>query len=543
MKNNILSILAIICLYSVSHGQNLPMSQDSLAGSNHAGRNWWDLQHYSLAITPNIKEHTLTGTVTISYKVLSEGDKMMIDLQPPLKIYKVFSGNKRISYTNDGRFWWIAKDGKGKVGQLDEVTIFYEGTPRAAVKPPWDGGLDWNHDAQDRPWISTACQGIGASIWWPCKDIQSDEPDKGVDMFYTVPSELSAIANGKLISVTDSKNGGHTWHWQVTQPINNYNVSMNIGHYEKIQDTFHGKKGDLDVEFYVLDYNLDKGKKLFPEIFSMLSCFEEKVGPYPFYEDGYKMIETAHLGMEHQSGVAYGNNFQRGYKGSDRSETGIGLRWDFILVHESGHEWFGNSITTEDVNDAWIHEGFTTYMETIYTECLSGKEDAQKYVIGQRHIITNRKPIINQYGVNYDAPGDIYDKGASLIHTIRTIMDDDKKFYGILQGMARKYYHSIVTSSEIEDYWIKSSGLNLKPIFDQYLRTTMIPTLDYTINGDAMTLHWTNVVKGLKMPVILFLKDGSPVRINVSEDPVSIKLNSAFDHWDPNIYCVYKEEK
>ena len=543
MKNIILSLLCLLMLIDSSFGQSPAISPDSLAGSNHAGRNWWDVQHYNLAIIPAIQDSTLTGTVTITYKVLSEGAGMMIDLQAPLKIYKVLSGNQKVSYRHDGRFWWIAKDGKGKVGSTDAITIFYEGKPRVAVKPPWDGGIDWNHDAKGRPWISTACQGICASIWWPCKDIQSDEPEQGADLFYTIPADLSAIANGKLVSVTDTKNGKRTWHWRVTQPINNYNISMNIGHYEKIQDTFHGKQGNLDVEFFVLDYNLEKGKKLFPEIFSMLNCFEEKVGPYPFYEDGYKMIETAHLGMEHQSGIAYGNNFQRGYKGTDRSKTGVGLTWDFILVHESGHEWFGNSITTEDVNDGWIHEGFTTYMETIYTECLSGKEDAQKYVIGQRHIITNHKPMINQYGVNYDAPGDIYDKGASLIHTIRTIIDDDKKFYAILQGKARKYYHSIVKSNDIEDYWILSTGFNLKPIFDQYLRTTMIPTLTYTINDDAMTLRWTNVVKGFKMPVILFLKDGSPVRINVSEDPVSVKLSSPFGHWDPNIYCVYKEEK
>lgn len=521
----------------------MPTSMDSLAGSNHSGRNWWDVMHYTLRVVPDIENKSLQGQVRIKYKVTSEGKQMMIDLQRPLVISKIVSGKENVPYEQKGRFCFIGKNGKGRVGQLDSIDIYYSGKPKIAVRPPWDGGIDWNQDEKGRPWVSTACQGIGASIWWPCKDIQSDEPDNGVDMYYTIPDELSAIANGKLIDKKPGGKGLTTWHWRVTQPISNYNVSMNIGYYSDIFQDFTGQKGNLKVEFYVLDYNVDKGKKLFPEIISMLQCFEEKVGPYPFYEDGYKMIETAHLGMEHQSGIAYGNKFLRGYKGSDRSETGVGLGWDFILIHESGHEWFGNSITSADINDGWIHEGFTTYMETIYTECLSGLDAAQKYVIGQRHIISNKVPLINQYGVNFDAPGDIYDKGASLIHTIRTIMDDDRKFYQVLQAMAKKYYHSTVTSEEVENFWIQQTGLPLKPIFDQYLRTTQIPTLEYTDNGTSMTLRWTNVIPDFEMPCLLLLKDGGRKWVKVTEHPVSIKLDTAFDRWDPNMYCHYKEIK
>jgi len=545
MKQTIAFALLFLSLPFLADAQetDLPRSRDSLAGSDHAGRNWWDLQHYTIDITPDIAGKSLSGSVKIVYKVLSPGEKMMIDLQQPLKITRITGGGRDIPFTADDRFWWLDHNGKGKVGTLDSIQIFYEGKPREAVNPPWDGGLIWKKDNEGRPWITTACQGIGASIWWPCKDIQSDEPDRGVDILFTVPEELTAVSNGKLAGISDVGDHLKKWHWRVTQPINNYSIAMNLAHYTLISDVYEGKKGKLDVGFYVLDYNLEKGKKLFPEIMTMLQCFEDRIGPYPFYEDGYKMVETSHLGMEHQSGIAYGNKFLRGYLGSDRSRTGVGLGWDFILVHESGHEWFGNSITALDINDNWIHEGFTTYLETIYTECVAGKEAARKYLIGQRHIISNKQPLINDYGVNYDAPGDIYDKGASLIHTIRTLIDDDPKFFRILQALNEKYYHSIVTTKDIEDFLTRQSGLRLQPVFDQYLRTTQIPVLEYTVHDKTMTLQWTNVIKGFKMPVLMILKDGSRKWITASEYPVSVRLGGSFDSWDPNIYCTYKEVK
>ena len=513
---------------------------DSLAGSNHAGRNWWDLQHYTLDIIPDIESKSLSGKVSILYKITGKGEVMMIDLQEPLQITKVESNGKEIKFSHQGRFWWIDKSDGGKTGSADSILITYEGMPRKAVNAPWDGGLVWSKDEKGRPYVSTACQGIGASIWWPCKDTQEDEPDTGVDLYFTVDNDLTAASNGKLIS---SQNIGQKkkWHWKVTQPINNYDVTMNIAHYALIEDKYKGVKGELDVKFYVLDYNLEKGKKLFPEIITMLSCFENRVGPYPFYEDGYKMIETSFLGMEHQSGIAYGNKYLRGYLGADRSKSGFGLLWDFILVHESGHEWYGNSITARDVNDSWIHEGFTTYMETIYTECVSGKEAAEKYVIGQRKIITNREPMIGAYGVNNGAPGDIYDKGASLIHTIRTIMDDDVLFFEMIREMNKKYYHSQVSSAEIESFMIKKSGLDLSSVFDQYLRKSNIPVLEYTSENGVMTVRWTKVVDNFKMPVRAIMKDGSAKWIKVTEQPVSLRLKGEFDRWDENVYCEVKK--
>ena len=245
--------------------------------------------------------------------------------------------------------------------------------------------------------------------------------------------------------------------------------------------------------------------------------------------------------MEHQSGIAYGNKYMRGYLGSDRSKSGFGLLWDFILVHESGHEWFGNSITAKDFNDNWIHEGFTTYLETVYTECISGKEAAQKYVIGQRKIIAGKEPLIGPYGVNHDAPGDIYDKGANLIHTIRTLMDDDAKFFEMIREMNKIFYHKTVTSADIEKFMIKKSGLDLSTVFDQYLRKSNIPVLEYTSENGVMTVKWTKVVDNFKMPVRAIMKDGSAKWIKVTEQPVSLRLKGEFDRWDENVYCEYKK--
>ncbi len=466
---------------------------------------------------------------------------MLIDLQAPMRIINIISNGRQIPYKQDGRFWWIEKSGVNIAGSLDSLEIQFDGCPKSAKNAPWDGGVVWTKDEKGRTLVGTACQGIGASIWWPCKDLQSDEPDNGADLNFTVNDDLTVVSNGQLISSVAKKDNKKQWHWRVTQPINNYDITMNIGHYVKIEDQYKGVNGILAESFYVLDYNLEKGKTLFPEINLMLACFESRVGPYPFYEDGYKMIETSFLGMEHQSGIAYGNKFKRGYLGSDRSSSGYGLLWDFILVHESGHEWFGNSVTSKDINDGWIHEGFTTYLETIYTECISGKEAAEKYVIGQRKQISNKTPMISKYGVRTNAPTDIYDKGANLIHTIRTLMDDDEKFFKMMQAISKKYYHGFVSSAELEKFIARESKLHLEPVFDQYLRTTQIPTLQYTFINNMMTVAWTKVVDNFKMPVLLITKDGERKWVTATDKPVSFKLNSEFDRWDENIYCEYKK--
>lgn len=518
---------------------NLLTYNDTLKGSNNEGRKWWDIDHYTLRISLDIKLRDIAGEVTIRYKNIGQGDWMMIDLQEPLLITGVFDGSGNVPFRKEADYWSVQKE-SGAIGTIDSVTIKYAGKPHIAKNPPWDGGIDWSEDELGRPFISTACQGIGSSIWWPCKDLQLDEPDAGADMYFTMDQSLVVASNGRLIGVKQNSDNQKTWHWRVVNPINIYNIALNAGHYVHLADTMMGEKGALTYEFYVLDYNREKGQTYMGEIKSMLECFESKLGPYPFYEDGYKMIETSHLGMEHQSGIAYGNKFMRGYLGDDRSDSGYGLHWDFILIHESGHEWFGNSITAVDINDNWIHEGFTTYTETIYTECLDGKEAAAQYVIGQRALIDNEKPLINDYHVHFRPPGDIYDKGANLVHLIRTIMDDDDKFYAMLREMNRKFYHSVVSSAEIEQFINEFSGYNFDKIFDQYLRSRDIPQLIYQYQNGKVSYHWENVVPGFKMPVRLQLESGETRLIEVKSKRKKIRLNSKPAGWDQNIYSTFK---
>ena len=363
----------------------------------------------------------------------------------------------------------------------------------------------WRNDTLGRPLLGTACQGTGASVWWPCKDHQSDEPDSGVTVHLIAPDSLVAVSNGRLQNILPQANGYKMWNWNLKNPINNYDVTMNIGKYVSWSDTLMGEGGQLDLQYWVLDYNLEKAKKQFEQVKPMLHSHEYWFGKYPFYEDGYKLIETSFLGMEHQSGVAYGNRYQNGYLGRDLSGTGQGLKWDFIIVHESGHEWFGNNITTKDIADMWVHEGFTNYCEVLYIETIFGKEAAQEYCLGIRKKIKNDIPIIGNYGVNNEGSGDMYNKAANMINMIRYIMQDDNKFRSLLRGLNTDFYHQTVTTQQIEQYINEKSGLNLNQIFDQYLRTIQIPVLEYYFNSKNRKLyyHWTNCIKGFNLPLIL----------------------------------------
>ncbi|HET9433941.1 MAG TPA: M1 family metallopeptidase, partial [Chitinophagaceae bacterium] len=372
--------------------------------------------------------------------------------------------------------------------------------PREAIRPPWDGGWIFKNDAKGRSWMSVACQGLGASVWYPCKDYQGDEPDSGANLTIQIPDSLVAVANGLLKKRVSSEKIS-SWTWEVKNPINNYNIIPYIGNYVNWKETYNGEKGNLDCSYWVIDYNLEKAKEQFKQASMTLKAFEHWFGPYPFYEDGFKLVESPHLGMEHQSAVAYGNGFKNGYRGRDLSESGWGLKWDFIIVHEVGHEWFGNNITTKDIADMWVHEGFTNYSETLFTEYYYGKEAGSDYCIGTRKLIQNEKPIIGPYGVNQEGSGDMYYKGGNMLHTIRQVINDDEKFRSLLRGLNSTFYHKVVTTQEIESYMSKQSGKDLSKIFDQYLRTTMIPVLEYKMSGDNMSCRWANCVKGFNMPV------------------------------------------
>lgn len=541
-------IVAVFCLmfifFSASFAQHFTHA-DTLRGSNGAGRAWWNATKYDLHVKFNLEDSTIIGYNIIDFKVLDKGQKMQIDLQEPMIIdsiiYSMQDIKRKIKSTD------IAKDGNAyfipakyfSVPNTNfpygSIYIYYHGKPKISKKAPWDGGIVWARDKQHNPWISIACQGLGASIWYPCKDYQGDEPDSA-EMHITAPSDLISISNGRLRSKIDNNDGTSTYTWAVVNPINNYDFIPYIGKYTHFGEIYKGEKGNLTMDYWVLDSNLAKAKKQFKEVPRMMKAFEYWFGPYPFYQDGYKLIDAPYLGMEHQSAVAYGNGYQNGYHGMDLSGTGVGMKWDFIIVHESGHEWFGNNITSKDIADSWIHEGFTNYSETLFTEYWFGKKAATQYIVGIRKNIENKEPIISPYGVNADGPIDIYYKAGNMLHTIRQIINNDTIFRNILRGLNKTFYHQTVTSKQIENYISKKSGINFSKVFDQYLRTIKIPTLEYSIKNGMLSYRWTNVVPGFNMPAKIYNEKGKPLFIYPKEKMQQLKMNITELKPDENFY-------
>src|SRR5438105_8886333 len=385
-----------------------------------------------------------------------------------------------------------------RTGARKTISVYYHGKPTVAVRPPWDGGFVWARDSLARRWIVTADEGLGASVWWPNKDLLSDEPDSQ-RVAITVPDSLYDASNGRLRSTTTNSDSSVTYEWFVSNPINNYDVAVNAGRYAHFSDVYEGEKGKLTLDFYPLDYHADTARRQFQQVVPLMRCFEHWFGPYPWYADGYKLVETPHLGMEHQSAVAYGNHYLNGYLGRDLSGTGLGLQWDFIIVHESDHEWWGNNISAQDHADMWLHESFANYAEGIYTECRLGKSAGAAYMIGARRGVRNDKPIVPAFGVNAQGSGDMYPKGGNMLHTIRTIIDDDAKWRDILRGLNKTFYHQTVTGKQVEDYISREAGIGLSKVFAQYLSTTKIPVFEHRVQvaergGGMLSYHWANVV-------------------------------------------------
>jgi aminopeptidase N len=430
-----------------------------------------------------------------------------------------------------------------KTGSKESVQVFYSGKPRLAKRPPWDGGVQWVPDGKGNTIISTSCQGLGSSVWWPCKDHMYDEPDSML-ISVTVPANLKNISNGVLRNVVDNGNNTKTFNWFVGNPINNYGVNMNVANYESWDEIFKGEKGDLKLSYYVLPENLEKAKVQFKQVPMMLKAFEHWFGPYPFYEDGYKLVEVPYLGMEHQSSVTYGNGYKNGYLGRDLSGTGWGLKWDFIIIHESGHEWFANNITYKDVADMWVHESFTNYSENLFTEFYFGKEAGADYVIGTRKVIANDSPIVGPYGVNQEGSKDMYYKGGNMLHTIRQVVNNDEKWRQILRGLNKTFYHQTVDGSQIEAYVSSNAGRDISKIFDQYLRDTRIPVLEYQIKNNAVQYRWSNVVEGFDMPVKVQVGNAKPQFLYPSGEWKSLKTKGETKLTvDRNFYIESKEVK
>ncbi|WP_291104207.1 MULTISPECIES: M1 family metallopeptidase [unclassified Flavobacterium] len=495
------SIVFIAFFISVGvKAQEIFTHQDTLRGSITKERAWWDVKYYHLDVKVNPADSTISGSNTIRYQVLKEYNRMQIDLQNPMEIYKVIQDGNELKYKRDGNAFFIELVAPQKPGDIKELAVFYGGKPKIAVNPPWDGGITWKKDKNGKPFIASSCQGLGASVWWPNKDHMYDEVD---DMLISVnvPKNLMDVSNGRLQSVVDLKDGTRTFTWYVSNPINNYGVNINIGDYVSFSEKYQGEKGELDCDYYVLRDNLAAAKIQFKDVPRMLKAFEHWFGPYPFYEDSYKLVEAPYLGMEHQSCITYGNGFKNGYKGTDLSGTGWGLKFDFIIVHESGHEWFANNITYKDIADMWIHESFTNYSESLFVEYYYGKEAGNAYVRGTRKKIKNDKPIIGKYNVNNEGSGDMYYKGGNMLHTLRQIVNDDEKWRTILRGLNSTFYHQTVTTKQIEDFLSKAVGLDLTPFFDQYLRDIRIPTFEYYFKNNNLAYRWTNCVPGFNMPV------------------------------------------
>lgn len=539
--------LAGICLLFVSiasFAQKKTFTHaDTLRGSITPERAWWDLNYYHLSTKPNANDSTLTGSTVIGYKVLKPYQTMQVDLQEPLQITKVVQDGEALSYRRDGNAFFITLKKKQETGKTESIEVFYTGKPRLAKRPPWDGGVQWVPDGKGNTIISTSCQGLGASVWWPCKDHMYDEPDSML-ISITVPKNMTDVSNGNLRSLAENNDNSHTFNWFVKNPINNYGVNMNVANYVSWKETFKGEKGDLQLSYYVLPQNLEKAKEQFKQAPKMLKAFEHWFGPYPFYEDGYKLVEVPYLGMEHQSSVTYGNDYKMGYRGKDLSNTGWGLKWDFIIIHESGHEWFANNITYKDVADMWVHESFTNYSENLYTEFYFGKKAGEDYVIGTRELIANDIPIVGIYGVNQEGSKDMYYKGGNMLHTIRQVVNDDEKWRQILRGLNKTFYHQTVDGSQIENYISEQAGRNLSKVFDQYLRDVRIPILEYAFTGKGLQYRWVNTVENFDMPVKVKLAGGKEEFLYPTNDWKTLKVKGDKSLTvDRNFYVEAKETK
>ena len=498
--------LLLITLFSFNaNAQMLFKESDSLRGSLNENRDWFDILSYDISVIPDFNNKTILGEVLWKAKAVKAAKAIQVDLQTPLVIDSILIwANKhwdKVAFKREGNIALVHHQKNIKLQDEFSLWIFYHGKPREAIRPPWDGGWIWKKDSNGKPWISVACQGLGASVWYPCKDHQSDEPDFGAALNIYSPENTIAIGNGR----PGKSDMDHWFRWVVRNPINNYNIIPYIGDYVSWKEQYKGLKGNLDVSYYVLREDSAKAVAQFKQVPKMLEAFEYWFGPYPFYEDGFKLVQSPHLGMEHQSAVAYGNKFKDGYLGRDLSGSGWGLKWDYIIVHESGHEWFANNITTNDIADMWVHEGFTSYSEALYTEYYFGKQAADEYIYGTRKRILNDAPIIGTYGVNLEGSGDMYAKGAVILHTIRKAINNDVLFREILIGLNKTFYHQTVNSADIEKYISQNSGINFSKVFDQYLRTVQIPTLalNYNKSEKILTYEWKNCIKGFNLPIHL----------------------------------------
>lgn len=482
--------------------------RDSLQGGLRLERTCYDVQRYDLNIKINPDEKTIVGYNEIAFKVVDNSSKIQIDLFENMQIDSIIYNNKKLEYKREFDAVFIDFPNGLTANSSEKIRFYYSGKPKVAKNAPWDGGFVFKKDKQGKHWIGVAVQGTGASLWYPVKDSQTDEPDLGSTIKVAVPNGLMNVSNGRFKGSEDLKNGYTRWDWEVKNPINNYDITVNIADYAHIHDNHNG----LDLDYYVLRDNEETAKKHFEEVKPMMDCFQTKFGKYPFAEDGYKLVETPYLGMEHQSAVAYGNKYKKGYMGSDLSMSGVGLLFDYITIHESGHEWFGNSITSSDIADMWIHEGFTQYSELVYIECQFGYEKAMKYAKGLKLNVRNDRPIIGTCCVNNEGSGDMYPKGALLLNTLRHVINNDELWWKIILKYSETYRHKIIDTPTVIAFFNKESSMNLTPIFNQYLNYKKIPAIEIKLNKKKLEFQWKTDVSDFNMPIDIKV-NGKEIRI------------------------------
>jgi aminopeptidase N len=541
IKSLIFLFFCLTLFHTNCRGQsNIFTRADTLRGTLSPLRSSYDINYYHLDIKLDIDKKKISGSNLFRFTAVEDLRRLQFDLFDNLNIEKVLYLGKEIPFNREFNAVFIDFPENIKKGTKAEFIVFYNGNPTIAINPPWDGGFTFSSDQNGKPWVSVSCQGFGASSWWPNKDHQSDEVDSML-ISIAVPKGLMNVSNGRLVSTKEKEDNYTQYNWFVSYPINNYNVSLNVADYVHFDDSYQGENGNLTLDYYVLRENLEKAKKQFgANVKPMFGVFENWFGPYPFYRDGYKLIETPYLGMEHQSAIAYGNKYLNGYKGRDLSGTGLGLKWDYIIIHETGHEWFGNNITAKDIADMWIHEGFTMYSEALYVESKEGKAAGAKYIAGIRSNITNNKPIIGIYNVNHEGSGDMYYKGANLIHMTRILLDDDKKWRELLRGMNKEFGLKTTTTEEVVAYINKITGKNFSKIYDQYLRYAQIPVLEYKQEGNEVSYRWQADVEDFDMPIRI--KRGNKMEwIQPEKVWKKLKLNSEFSPDIANFYFRLKK--
>lgn len=506
IRSRIFFLLFLYVLPGLVYGQTSGTTsftrEDSLRGYLNEFRSCYDVTHYDLKVEVELNHKAIAGENVITAVSLRSFDRIQLDLFRNMQLDSIIYRGEPLDFIREGDAFFVQFPEKVPEGDSFYLSVFYHGRPLVSLNPPWSGGFVWEKDSLDRNWVGVACEGTGASLWWPNKDHLSDEPDS-MRISVIAPDSLVAVANGLLKKVSSPEEHKKEWTWEVTYPINNYNVTLNLAHYGYFQDVYRNPESNLlPLDYYVLDYNLEKARNHFQQVKGMLACFEHYLGQFPFWEDGYTLVETPYWGMEHQSCVAYGNNYENNDYG-----------FDFIIIHESAHEYWGNSITVRDHAELWIHESFATYMEALYVEYFQGREKAQQYLNDQRKMIYNVKPILGPLEVNYKGwnDADMYYKGSWMLHSLRNTLQDDSLWFAMLRATYQEFKFQNITSADLINFMDGMTTYDLKPIFRQFLTTTEIPVLKVKKKegkkGVRLIYRWENVLPDFNMPVAVQVND------------------------------------